>query len=206
MPIDREKHAVPTWSFTLLLSVAYERESWKSLTVSFIRESSNVIIVQDSLWNTGSQRLSQLFNSCYERVVRNRLFVNDDTSLLRCWELGRLARWRKWRACDIGEALLILQPFRQFTYVTAHSANLPSLYLRHSSFSHPSVASPTSQLILQTFRRFIYVTTHSPTLPFASPTSQLILQPLLRFSYVTGSSLTSLGEPPMIYIPVPVNF
>ena len=30
-----------------------------------------------------------------------------------------------------------------------------------------------------------------------SPTSQLILQPFFRFSYVTGSSLTSLGEPPM---------
>ena len=39
-----------------------------------------------------------------------------------------------------------------------------------SSFSNPSVASPTSQLILQTF---------------------------FRFSYVTGSSLTSPGEPPM---------
>ena len=31
---------------------------------------------------------------------------------------------------------------------TAHSPTLPSLYLRHSSFSNPSVASPTSQLIL----------------------------------------------------------
>ena len=64
---------------------------------------------------------------------------------------------------------LILQPFRCFTYVTAHSPTIPSLYLRHSSFSNPSVPSPTSQLILQ---------------------------PFLRFSYVTGSSLTS-GEPPM---------
>ena len=80
--------------------------------------------------------------------------------------------------------LLILQPFLHFTYVTTnsrtflslylrqvHSPTLPSLYLRHSSFSNPSVASPTSQLILQ---------------------------PIFRFSYVTGSSLTSPGEPPMI--------
>ena len=49
------------------------------------------------------------------------------------------------------------------------SPTLPSLNLRHSSFSNPSVASPTSQLILK---------------------------PFFRFSYVTGSSLTSLGEPP----------
>ena len=74
--------------------------------------------------------------------------------------------------------------------VTAHSPTLPSLYLRHSSFSNPSVASPASQLILQPFFRFTYVTVHSPTLlslylhhssfsnpSFVSPTSQLILQP-----------------------------
>ena len=72
---------------------------------------------------------------------------------------------------------LILQPFRCFTNVTAHSSTLP--LLRHSSFSNPSfashtsqssfsnlsVTSPTSQLILQPFRRFTYVTAHSSTLP-----------------------------------------
>ena len=65
---------------------------------------------------------------------------------------------------------LIFQPFRRFTYVTAHSPTLLSLLLRLSPFSNPS---------------------------FASPTSHLILQPFFRFSYVTGSSLTSPGEPPM---------
>ena len=40
---------------------------------------------------------------------------------------------------------LILQPFRRFTYVTAHSPTPPLLQLRHSSFSNPSFASPTSQ-------------------------------------------------------------
>ena len=118
-------------------------------------------------------------------------------------------------------AELILQPFRHFTYVTTHSPTLPSPYLCHSSFSNPSVASPTSQLILQPFflgaelilqpfRHFTYVTAHSPTLPslylrhssfsnhsVASPTSQLILQPFFRFSYVTSSSP---GEPPMLLI------
>ena len=56
---------------------------------------------------------------------------------------------------------LILQPFRHFTYVTIHSPTLPSLYLRHSSFSNPSFASPTSHGNI-------------------------------------GSSLTSLGESPMV--------
>ena len=46
---------------------------------------------------------------------------------------------------------LILQPFRHFTYVTAHSPILPLLHLRHSSFSNPSFASVTSQV-------FTYVT------------------------------------------------
>ena len=68
------------------------------------------------------------------------------------------------------EAELILQPFRHFTDVTTHSPTLPSFYLRHSSLSNPSVASPTSQFILQ---------------------------PFFRFSYVTSSSLNSPGEPPM---------
>ena len=42
---------------------------------------------------------------------------------------------------------LILQPFRRFTYVTSHSPTLPLLHLRHSSFSNPCFASPTSQAL-----------------------------------------------------------
>ena len=42
---------------------------------------------------------------------------------------------------------LILQPFRRFTNVIAHSPNLLLLQLRHSSFSNPSFASPTSQAL-----------------------------------------------------------
>ena len=42
---------------------------------------------------------------------------------------------------------LILQPFRRFTYVIAHSPSLPLLHLRHSSFSNYSFASPTSQAL-----------------------------------------------------------
>ena len=67
-------------------------------------------------------------------------------------------------------AELILQPFRHLTYVTAHFPTLTSLYLRHSSFSKPSVASPTSQLILRHFFRFSYVTGSSPDEPPMSHT------------------------------------
>ena len=100
-------------------------------------------------------------------------------------------------------ALLILQPFRRFTYVIAHSPTFPLLHLRHNSFSNPYVVSPTSQIILQPFRCFTYVTTHSPTLTVfhlrhrsfsnpsvASPTSQLILQPFRCLTYVTAHSPT----------------
>ena len=90
---------------------------------------------------------------------------------------GKLREW----------ALLILQAFHHFTYITAHSPTHLSLLLRNrlftyatwraahgchskikffwSSYSNLSVTSPTSQLILQTFRRFTYVTAHSPTFP-----------------------------------------
>ena len=60
--------------------------------------------------------------------------------------------------------------FPSLHHVTTHSPTVPSLYLRHSSFSNPSVASPTSQFILQ---------------------------PFFCFSYVTSSSFNSTGKPPM---------
>ena len=56
----------------------------------------------------------------------------------------------------------------------AHSPTFPSLHLRHSSFSNPSVALPMPQLILQPFCCFIYITAHSPTPSFASPTPQAL--------------------------------
>ena len=78
----------------------------------------------------------------------------------------------------------------------AHSPTIPSLHLRHNSFSNLSVALLTSQHILQPFRRFTM--------------SQFILQPFFRFSYVTSSSLNSPGEPAMLrqqlFIVVGCNF
>ena len=84
-------------------------------------------------------------------------------------------------SCDVGEVterleneLSSFSKLCHFTYVTTHSPTLPTLYLRLSSFSNPSVASPTS--------------------PF-------ILQPFFHFSYVISSSLNSPGEPPMFGLP-----
>ena len=73
-------------------------------------------------------------------------------------------RGKGWRMCC--DVLLILQAFIHFTYVTSHSdsPSFPSLHLRHSKFSNPSLALPTSQLILQPFRCFTYVAAHSPTI------------------------------------------
>ena len=98
---------------------------------------------------------------------------------------------------------LIIQSFRCFAYDTAYSPTLPSLYLRHSSFSN-------------LFRHLTCITAHSPTLPshylrdssspnlpllhlrqsslsnpfVASPTSQLILHPFRCFTYVKAHSPT----------------
>ena len=77
-----------------------------------------------------------------------------------------------------------------------HSPTLTSLHLRHSSFSNPSAASPTSQLILQPFRCFTYAIGTSPTSQhilqhfclFTYSISQLILQPFRCFTYVIGTS------------------
>ena len=98
-------------------------------------------------------------------------------------------------------ALLILQPFCHFTYITIHSPTLLSLYLHHSSFSYPSIASPTSQYILQPFFCLSYITSsllNSPgeqqsslsNLSVTSPTSQLILQPFHRYTFITAHSPT----------------
>ena len=121
---------------------------------------------------------------------------------------------------------LILQPFRPFTYVTAHSPILPLLHLRHSSFSNLTFASHTSQalhlrrlashpwckkrmryerpskwhlwaeLILQPFRHFTCITDHSPTL------SSLYLRHS-SFSNLSVTSPTSqLNSNPSVALPM----
>ena len=121
-----------------------------------------------------------------------------------------LLGFEEWNATHQSRKIFYLIYLESMGGSPAHSPTLPSLYLRHNSFSNPSITSPTSQLVLQTFRRFTYVTTNSPTLPslhlrhnsffkpsVALPTSQLIIQPFHCFTYVIGTSPTSPGEPPM---------
>ena len=110
-----------------------------------------------------------------------------ENELWRRWSDGEFGEWAELIVVVIVE--LILQAFRDFTYVTAHSPTLPSLYLRHSSFSNTSVSSPTSQLLLQPFVRFSEQSSFSK-LSVTSPTSQLILQPFRRFTYATAQSPT----------------
>ena len=122
-----------------------------------------------------------------------------NVSILYNKDHGRLARWREWRACDVGEAKEGLEKelWRRWSngrVVTAHSSTLPSLHLYHSSFSNPFVALPTSQLILQPFRRFIYVTAHSP-FPLLRLRHSSFSNP--SFASPTSQALTSPHEPPM---------
>ena len=65
--------------------------------------------------------------------------------------------------CDVGKAAEGLEN-ELWCEAEPHSPNLTLLHLRHSSFSNPSTALPTSQFILQPIRCFTYITVHSPTL------------------------------------------
>ena len=122
------------------------------------------------------QNFSQLNN------FKAALTLASRRALLECMVM-------KQKKC--GAFRLILQPFRHFTYVKAHSPTLPSLYLRHSSFSNPFLPLPTPQFILQPFFHFSYVTSSSLNSPeqssfsklsVTSSMSQLILQPFRRFT------------------------
>ena len=62
--------------------------------------------------------------------------------------MTQVKRRKGWRMnCDVGEVTERLENELCFTYVTDHSPTLPLLNLRHSSFSNPSFASPTSQAL-----------------------------------------------------------
>ena len=70
-----------------------------------------------------------------------------ENELWRRWSDGKIGEWAANLFVTSPTSHLILQPFRRFTYVTAHSPTLPLFHLRHSSFSNPSFASPTSQAL-----------------------------------------------------------
>ena len=87
----------------------------------------------------------------------------------------RFSDFKKWKYTRVIQEVTT---GRSFLVRTAHSPTFSPLHLRHSSFSHPSVTLPTSQLILQHFRCFTYVSAHSPTC------LSLLLRHML-FTYVT---------------------
>ena len=123
-------------------------------------------------------------------------------------------------SCAVGEVTESLEnelcSFRHFIYVTAHFLTLLSFLLRHSSFSNPSFASPTSQALH--FRHLasrpclklssahsltfpslhlLYVTAHSPNLPllylrhssFSNPSVALLTsQLILQHSFASPKS------------------
>ena len=101
---------------------------------------------------------------------------------------------------------LILQPFRCFTYVTAHSPTPPLLHLRNSTFSNPSVTSPTSQLILQPFRCFTYVIAHSPTLPLLHLRNSTFSNPSFASPKSEALHLRHLASRPCLNVPIFVKF
>ena len=93
-------------------------------------------------------------------------------------------------SCDVGEVTESLE--NEQSYVTAHSPTLPSLYLRHNSFSNPSVASLTSQLILQPFYRFSYGTGFSLTSPAELPME------IIGMESTRGMTIYSLMDNPVL--------
>ena len=124
-------------------------------------ELSEVLVTQEK-WKKGWRAHSPTFPSLH---LRHNSFSISSVAFPTSQLIFQPFR------CFTYVAELILQPFRHFTYVTTHSPTLPSLSLRHSSLSNPSVASPTSQFILQ---------------------------PSFHFSYVTSSSLNSPDEPTIL--------
>ena len=110
-------------------------------------------------------------------------FISEINSFKKIFQFiyhGWFARWRNRRA---------------------HSPTFPSLHLRHSSFSNPSVALPTSQLILQPFRRFTYVKTHFPALPLLHLRHSLFSNPYLASPTSQALHLRHLASRPC-YLPI----
>ena len=87
-----------------------------------------------------------------------------EKELWRRWSDGKVGEWAELHlryssfsnpSVALPTSQFILQPFRCFTYDTAHSPTLVSLLLRHRLFTWRAA---------QPFRHFTYVTAHSPTL------------------------------------------
>ena len=130
-------------------SLSNTRSSCKQ---SFISPSKKVVEVHKienltlsspvvSLWNHIFYGLTHAaLWSHIEIITAACLVVYSSVKIQHLLQLQRASMDQEW-------AELILQAFSHFTYIRAHcdSASFPSLHLRHSSFSNPSLALPTSQ-------------------------------------------------------------
>ena len=127
-----------------------------------------------------------------------------------------LARWFKWRACDVGEAKQGLENEldvgeamegleNELWCSFAHSPTFSLFHLLHNSFSNPSLALPTSQLILQPFRCFTYATVHSQLFfrfPYVTSRAHSPTFPSLHLSHSTVSN-PSVASPTSQFIVQP---
>ena len=84
---------------------------------------------------------------CYIASLRHSSFSNLSVALPTSHFILQPFRCFTYLSVTSPLSQLVLQPFRRFTYVTVHYLTLPLLHLRHSSFSNPSFASPTSQAL-----------------------------------------------------------
>ena len=107
---------------------------WKSCEVGVAKEG-----LENELWRRWSNgRVGEWV------VTLGKAREGLENDLWRRWSDGKLGE-SEWAVTSPTSQLgLILQAFRHFTYVTAHSPTLPSLYLM-------------SQLILKPFHCFTYI-------------------------------------------------
>ena len=101
-----------------------------------------------------SQLILQPFR-CFVYVIKHFIYVTAHSPTLPPLHLRHNSFYSPSAASPTSQVILqpflasptseaFLQSLHRFTYVTAHSPTVQPLYLRHSSFYSPSVASPTS--------------------------------------------------------------
>ena len=143
-------------SFTWHPTHSFSRVSFNHLTGSFFQSTeanSNTVYFYICISLMFRACVKKLLNSISRRLIKKH---------------GRLARWLKWRACDAGEAKERLENELWRRWSDGKVGEW-ALHLRQSSFSNPSVCSPTSQFIFQPFFRFSYVISSSLNSPGGAP-------------------------------------
>ena len=129
---------------------------WKSCDIGEAKEG-----LENELWCRWSNKRGWRMSCDVDKAregLENELWRRWSNRKLGEWQMsfdvGKVREglenelWRRWSNGKLGEwAELILQALCCFTYIIAHSPTLLLLYLRHSSFSNHSFASPTSQAV-----------------------------------------------------------